>query len=199
MPTYHKGDIRPYIEAYIDQLAAPSTSFQPRSANNPTVDVLLFSANNVITRHNKLVMGAGFAKWVRDKFDKVDERLTFPITHMPSFNKKRAGEYGLALCPIGCADWPFPIGAFQTKRHPSESSDIKLVELATDLLYFEATQNMSLNYHLNMPAVGLGGLDIGSVMTVLSILPQNVHIWCHDIGHKLLERYRTGHPLIEHV
>jgi hypothetical protein len=144
MPTYRIGNL-------LDQ--------------NRLEDVLLFSANNVITS-NGLIMGAGAARAFREKFPCLPKALAKAVG-------TNGNDFYIAI--VKHPSTGQEMGAFQSKRHWKDSSPLELIKSSAVRLAEIATDGRQ--YHLNCPGIGLGGLDIVEIKEVLKILPKNVNIW----------------------
>jgi len=151
MPTFAKGDFLQGLEGA-----------------NPN-HLLLFTANSVLTRSGALVMGAGAARALRDRIPGVDRVLGRRLAAAGA-----PAVYGLLVV----RGRRIRIGAFQTKRHWREPSDLELIRLATRrlLAYLEDHPEVR-RVDLNFPGVGLGGLSERTVRPILEALPPFVHVW----------------------
>jgi hypothetical protein len=128
-------------------------------------DVVLFTANSLIKKDGTLVMGAGFAKTIRDLFPGIALELGTALK-----KRKDKDAYGI-LMSSG------KIGAFQTKGHPSIPSSMYYIHPSITALKELALNNPEKTYYLNYPGIGMGGLSIGQVYPVIEMLPDNVTIW----------------------
>lgn len=126
-------------------------------------DVFLFTANSIVKSNGELVMGAGIAKSVRDSYKGIAKKFGSEI------KKYRGIPYGIV--------WVDNIGAFQTKIHYQDKSDLGVVELATAELLRLALANPTLTFHLNYPAINHGRLTIEEIQPIIDVLPDNVLIY----------------------
>ena len=130
-------------------------------------DLFLVTTNGVLNAHGALVMGAGIAKQARDRFPGLDQRFG-----------KAVSLYGLRYGLLFPNAWPKDkLGAFQTKQHWREGANLTLIELASDKLRVWCQEYPVCQVHLNMPGVGLGGLQREDVLPLLSSLPDTVNVW----------------------
>jgi hypothetical protein len=127
------------------------------------VDFLFFTANSVVSPEG-LVMGAGMARQVRDRFPII------PVV------------FGRRVIEIAPQDYNVlvfgKIGAFQTKRHYAQPSTLELIASSVAALnnfisFFAIPPKIALNY----PGIGLGGLSKHKVFPIIQRLPSNVQIW----------------------
>ena len=126
----------------------------------PTVK--LFTGNPVLRSDGALVMGAGAAKAVRDRWPGV--------------------QYGLRIIPgrrlawyeIQPSQW---IGWFQVKEHWREPAKVSLIKHAAQQLATVAVSHKGQVFELNAPGVGNGGLKWDVVEPLLAGLPSNVHVY----------------------
>lgn len=144
MPTFHTGDMWSVFDE---------------------VDYFCFTANNVVTSSGRLVMGAGIAKQVRDRFPGIDKKFG---TYLNVLNRD---VYGLMLVNS--------IIAFQTKRQFMNLSCIEVIKQSTNELSSKAAIIPSKKYCLNYPGIGHGGLPKSIVEPIIQTLPDNVQIWSY--------------------
>lgn len=132
--------------------------------------LLVFTANGVLRKDGRLVMGAGIAKAVRDNYPKVDEwfgraLLTRGNEDVYRFNFLH-GIYNLQA-----------IGALQTKLHYSDKSPLTLIEESLNLMLRKASSAGYEEVHLTMPGCGNGGLRLSDVLPLVEQLPDNYYVW----------------------
>lgn len=139
-------------------------------------DLFLFTANGVVNSNtHRLVMGAGIAKTVKNRFaaHEIDLKLGLEIEKTGSKNKF-AYHYGLLVSP----NWPqAKLGAFQTKTHWRDDSTLSLIQFSTNKLNLWCQNHPESYVHLNFPGIGKGNLKEKDVLPVLQRLPNTVHIW----------------------
>jgi hypothetical protein len=134
-------------------------------------DYFLITTNSFIKHNGALVMGAGIAKTIRDRWIGIDKLIGDLI-------KTWCGHLGLYGIIIGRK-----IGAFQVKRHFKDPAELDLVQGSTDILYQMAKDEPNKTFFLNFPGIGNGKLKINDVMPIIEILPDNVHVWRFDNVH----------------
>lgn len=126
----------------------------------PTVK--LFTGNPISRMDGGLVMGAGAAREVRDRWPSVQHGLRI-----------KPGQR-LAWYEIQPGQW---IGWFQVKEHFREAAKTSLIKHAAQQLATVATSHGNQVFQLNAPGVGNGGLRWGTVEPLLDCLPSNVHVY----------------------
>jgi len=127
-------------------------------------DHFLFTANNVIKRNGALVMGAGIAKQVRDRFPGIDLVAGKEVS--------RAGsQYGVILGK--------KIGLIQTKYHWKDKSPMELICHSVSKLRAIALSRSTERFDLTLPGCGHGGQSYNAVLPFISELPDNVHVWTY--------------------
>jgi len=152
---------------------------QPRSYK----DIVTFTANNVITKDGRLVMGAGAAKACLEAFPGVDKEI---VKSMKFLADKR--NYGFITTPTrlvnGLIDYEVTrfVGAFQTKRSYREPSTLEIIKNSVKILKKRATPPHGFDvsmwtYHMNFPGIGLGGLREEDVLPIIEELPDNVFVY----------------------
>lgn len=130
-------------------------------------DLFLITANATITVEGKLVMGAGMAKEARDRFPGLDAALGKAVI-------ARGKRYGLLIS----SDWPrAKLGAFQTKLHWKDPSQLSLISEGVGMLILWCKAHPNAHVHLNFPGIGHGNLPRTEVLKLLEPLPDTVTIW----------------------
>jgi hypothetical protein len=130
-----------------------------------SVDHFIVTTNAIIKRNGGLVMGAGLAKQVRDKWRGVDIAFANAIkgTGQPEY-------YG---CLVGSK-----LGLFQVKVHFKDKASLKLISNSARDLAYIAEANPNKVYALNFPGIGNGKLDFAEVNDCIKvILPDNVWVY----------------------
>ena len=128
-------------------------------------NLLLFTSNSTLKENGHLVMGAGIAKEVKERFPMFPELLGNKIKAIDKVDKW----YGVLTSPN------YRIGAFQTKDDWRLPSKLELIEYSTEMLI-----QIASNYErIDMPVPGCqnGGLQYKDVEPIIKRLPDNVHIW----------------------
>ena len=144
----------------------------------PDYDVLVVPTNGVLTKDNKLVMGAGLARQFRDKYEGVDScfgmELVFgQVSYSPEFLKLDKTyyygtlttdnrEFGLRL--------EKELVALQTKGHWGDNSDYNLVKWSVGKLWLQHKHKKVL---MTRPGCGLGGLVWSEVKEMIGFLDYN--------------------------
>jgi hypothetical protein len=151
MPTYRKGD---YWDEY-DQS-----------------DLFLFTSNGVL-KDDRLIMGAGTAQQARDRFPGID--LAIGRKLMSDFDYEgKPIIYGLLISDR----WPVgKVGAFQTKLHWRQDSDLDLIKFSINLLDEWCHKNSAARVDLPFPGIGCGNLKRETVLEYLEALPNKVNVW----------------------
>lgn len=133
------------------------------------VDLALFTTNSVVTRDGRLVMGAGLARQVRDRWPGIDRAIGSQVREM-------GRDYHLLISPR----WPQArVGAFQVKWDWHDQSDLGLIAKATLRLQVFVTTTLAERGRdrlviLNFPGVGNGRLSVADVKPFLDVLPDQV-------------------------
>lgn len=140
------------------------------------VDLFLFTANNAITREGRLVMGAGMAKQVKNRFYNIDS--DFGTLVMRVTKGKPTGKFGLVTL-----DDERKLGAFQTKNHWRFPSRPEILLFSAYKLEIWCQENPGKTVALNFPGIGHGGMNKAEVWKLLRpILPAAVTIWEAEDG-----------------
>lgn len=135
-------------------------------------DLWLFTGNSYITRDGRLVMGKGIAKQVLDKFPGVDGYFGGIIPHL--------GKYGVERCMIPNV-YPYQLGVFQVKTNFKYAATPDLIRLSCQVLVgAHIRHHPNMVVHMNYPGIGNGRLSIETVRPIISILPDNVHVWRYE-------------------
>lgn len=128
-------------------------------------DMLVIPANAIING-NKLVMGAGFAKRIRDMFEGADVigANLIKAKPMPSI-------YGFVHQDR--------IGFLQTKNHFNECSSLLLLQYGLGQLKDYCIKNPDKRIDMPFPCIGNGGLTIEEVKPLLDMFLKdlNVNVW----------------------
>lgn len=125
-------------------------------------DYAFITTNSFRKKNGALVMGAGIAKQVRDRFPGIDG--SFKFTHM--------SEYGIVQSSLEPKIW-----AFQVKKFWGSAADVKLIMNSTSALREFALANPDKTIYLNYPGIGNGRLRVEEVEPIISTLPDNVYVW----------------------
>lgn len=130
-------------------------------------DHFLITTNAITRRDGALVMGRGIAQQARDRFPGLDLKAGAAVR-----NSATNGFYGVILGR--------KIGLFQVKHHWKEQARLDFIQASTQMLSDFAQEHPNRTYHLNFPGIGNGGLPYDSVAPLLSMLPDNVHVWTYQ-------------------
>lgn len=128
------------------------------------IDHFVITTNSVIKSNGAVVMGAGIAKQVRDRFPGIDVEIGKAIQE-----HKLREFYG---CIIGKK-----IGIFQVKYHYKHRALPELIHNSARMLAEHARANPDRTYALNYPGIGNGKLTVHDVEPHLRQLPANVQVW----------------------
>ena len=109
-------------------------------------------------------MGAGIARQVRDKFPGIDLSIGKVVRSLDA-------KYGVIIGN--------KIGLFQTKYDWRNSSTCELIQYSTSMLTVIANNNQAKRYDMTFPGCSNGGLQKSQVLPIVSLLPNNVHIWSY--------------------
>lgn len=132
------------------------------------VDYFVITTNSIVKNNGALVMGAGIAKQVRDKWPGIDVEIGDAIEKICG----SGGKYGLLLGN--------KIGVFQVKYHFKDMANLDLIKRSALDLEEYARTNPDKTYALNYPGIGNGRLKRWAVDPLLENLPDNVQIWTFD-------------------
>lgn len=147
-------------------------------------DLFCITTNSTVKPDGRLVMGAGIAQEARDSIIGLDARLG----RMIGFNHR---PYGLlVLQDLARYKVLQPrFGALQVKYSFSQPADINLICSSLASLFIYIAKNCNCRVDMNMPleagsnsalGVGYGNLTVEEVWPIVSLLPDNVHVWCDD-------------------
>ncbi len=131
-------------------------------------DIIGITTNSLVINNN-LVMGAGIALEARNKYPTLSLLAGKRIIGL----EKNRGTYGWLVIDLGIQK----IGLFQTKVLPNEKSTLNLIKYSTDRLLEYINNNPTENISLNFPGIGYGGLKKEEVLSIISVLPNNVTIY----------------------
>lgn len=131
------------------------------------VDHFVITTNAIIKANGAVVMGAGIAKQVRDRFPGIDVEIGQAIQE-----HKSGGFYG---CIIGKK-----LGVFQVKYHFKHRALPELISNSARMLADHARAHPERTYALNYPGIGNGKITVREVEPYLRQLPDNVQIWTYQ-------------------
>lgn len=131
------------------------------------VNHFLITTNAVIKKDGALVMGAGIAKQVRDKWPGIDKEMGAAIKRTCG----SGGTYGVILGK--------KIGLFQVKHHYKDNASLELITYSTNMLKALANSVPERKFALNFPGIGNGKLSYEQVFPIINNLPDNVYVWTY--------------------
>ena len=134
---------------------------------NTNADIIAVTTNGNI-KDGKLIMGAGAAKAMRDRYPGIDRWAATQITG------KRYGWISNGT-----------VGMFQSKINYWEPSTVKLIEFSVKKLLAWLEQRPGITVALNFPGIGLGGLTEEEVLPLIEVLPDTVTIYKAPISAKV--------------
>lgn len=141
--------------------------------SNP--DILLFTGNATIKKDGCLVMGAGAALQVLNRYPGIDAELGGMISNFYKCNPQDL-PYGLMIHYLP-GDGPY-VGVFQVKWLYSNAASLPLIKSSTGMLdRIVRGRWKSITVAMNFPGIGLGRLDRSVVLPVIEVLPDNVEVW----------------------
>lgn len=127
-------------------------------------DMIFCTTNGVVTKYGALIMGAGAARNMKERHAGIENYFG---------SKLKAGQvnkYGLIYGKSR--------GAFQTKYHYNDKSDLDLIMFSAQKLAALASQHPHLTFAVNFPGIGCGGLSRAAVTSAIeTILPNNIEVW----------------------
>ncbi len=143
MRTVEAGRLRLVEGSFVQGLADPQ-------------GLVLATTNGTLRKDGSLVMGAGSARVLSERFPTLPLLLGKEVAALPK-------PYGLAVVSVQGK----LLGGFQTKEDWREPAKLSLVAYSAALLEGYLTDNPKVRAHLPLPGVGLGGLPEGEVLAVL--------------------------------
>lgn len=138
-----------------------------------------FGANNVLKtawnpaaqqRQTQLVMGAGAAKAVLERWPGIDALLARAIE---ALKLERNQPYGFVTASSANGQL---VGAFQSKQHWRDPSTVELITFSTGVLNNYLDSHPAISVAIAYPGIGLGGLKERDVQPILKTLPDRVTI-----------------------
>lgn len=129
-------------------------------------DLILFTANSVITRGGRLVMGAGAALEAKNRYPWLSYYLANEIKKFPDPDR-----YGVAIYDRKVYK-DTRIGAFQTKEDWKRNSRLDLIETAVEKVKLLVPEYPRIV--INFPGINHGRLTEQQVLPVIRSLPDSV-------------------------
>ena len=146
-------------------------------------DLVLVTANSEVVKYNHLVMGAGAAKALADRFPKASTKFG---NYVYNFWYYKVDYLIITLDIEDLLDYSGPkyvpkkyeVGIFQTKRSWKNPSSIELIKKSTlRLSSLAKSMYKDKTIALNFPGIGCGGLRREEVIPIIETLPDNVEIY----------------------
>lgn len=129
-------------------------------------NIFFATTNNVVKKDGNLVMGGGNAL-----------ALAQIAPELPALFGKKVkqikGDYYILFERLLNGYF----GAFQSKRHYKDTSDIELIRTGAAYLNYHASEYPYFTFHLPVPGIGLGGLKRDEVIEIFKPLPNNVILY----------------------
>lgn len=133
--------------------------------------IILVSGNSFITKEDKLVMGKGAARQMKDRLPGIDLYLGNYIRN----TCEHLGFYGVALA-TNCAN-----GVFQTKFHFKDNSKLEIIKQSVYVLNKFLEEYPDFKVSMNYPGIGLGNLKEEQVYPIIVNLSNRITIYKKDI------------------
>jgi hypothetical protein len=129
-------------------------------------DLLCVTTNSFIKKNGALVMGRGAAKQLKDSFPGIEYEFGKNIKHLSNYG----------LCVVEYKGYLF--GAFQTKNHFKNKSNVFLIAMGVNLLNKFISDNEYIRcVSLNYPGIGYGNLKEKDVYKIIQYLNNKVIVW----------------------
>ncbi|MCG3211867.1 MAG: hypothetical protein FOGNACKC_05513 [Anaerolineae bacterium] len=149
-----------------------------------TPDLLLITTNACVNAAGGLVMGAGVARQMRDRFRGLDRVLAQQIiarssrstrfSHNANPYKLYLPSYDLLVSP----EWPVKkLGLFQVKARFCDAASLSQIQESATALLLWCVEHPAAEVWLNFPGIGNGRLGRSEVLPIVKHLPDNVVIW----------------------
>lgn len=132
-------------------------------------DIYLFTGNRYITAKGKLVMGRGAALQCRDTYPGVDKDLADKIS-----KGELSPNYFVKFTQLDKDQY---LGVFQVKNNFADKAELEIIKRSTKMLTQYAIKKSHLNFHMNFPGIGYGGLPYESILPTVQELPDNVILY----------------------
>ncbi len=151
--------------------------------NWDAADLVLITANaTVIYSSNKLVMGAGIAKQIKNAFPGIDKRMArwidveiYKFSHSWYRGQHWKVYFPYHLLTPGLSEEK--IGLFQVKDKYWQPARLDLIKESTRQLNTWLLEHPMATVHLNYPGIGFGKLSKVQVLPIIEALPDNVVVW----------------------
>jgi hypothetical protein len=154
--------------------------------------VAFIVTTNSVIRGDALVMGAGAARNMKDRYELAPWWAVEAIAQVlgiDSFEGHPLSKESIAKlrgCPIygylriRTIGHDTHLGIFQTKREYAHKSHADLIIRSCDDLRKDAEAHPHIEFRVNFPGIGYGGLAREEVLPLLSVLPENVLVFEKD-------------------
>lgn len=129
-------------------------------------DYFCFTTNSFIKNSGALVMGAGIAKEVAQRFPNIPKQLGAKIKHLSHYGIIDAGMINSTR-----------LIAFQVKTYWDNNACMPLISCSSLKLEDLAREYPNRRFDLNYPGIGNGKLSEKQVFPLIRNLPDNVYIW----------------------
>lgn len=156
-------------------------------------DLFIITGNASIKKDGYPVMGRGAAKEFADRFPLAVKGIGYEMSRYTYIQPY----YGLLTFVIddttyGSLQQKF--GLFQVKRWWHEKASLSIVERSTYELLALAEANKDWRIDINYPAIGNGKRMIEEIEPIISILPDNVHVWQRYRKENKMPKWGKGDP-----
>lgn len=132
-------------------------------------DVLLVTTNSYIKKDGSLAMGRGVALEAKQLFPDLP-KLFAPLIHKYSVEYLYKEDTGHVV----------HVGFFNVKNHFKDKATLSRIAISTLSLVEIAEEEQEHIFFLNYPGIGNGGLTREEVEPIISVLPNNVHVWIKE-------------------
>lgn len=136
-------------------------------------DLILVPGNSTLKKNGELVMGAGAALELAQRFP--DAPRAFGKANQSPVCEQC--NYGVVFDTLVSNGEKYRVGLFQSKTHWRNSSDLTLIAWAAGQLLNFANVQRHWRIALCFPGIGLGGLKREDVLPILEKLPDNVFVY----------------------
>ncbi len=125
---------------------------------------ILVTTNQVLNRNGDLVMGAGAAKAAALRWPQLPRMAAMSRHSVDLVFQDTDGTW---------------VGIFPTKKSWKDPADVKLIRKSIKELNFMAIYTKDIEFHVNMPGIGLGGLSYQTVENLIKELLTETNIYFH--------------------
>ena len=114
-------------------------------------------------------MGRGAALQCRDTYPGVDKDLADKIS-----KGELSPNYFNIFTQLSKDQY---LGAFQVKNNFADKAELEIIKRSTKMLKRHAIDKPHLNFHMNFPGIGYGGLPYELILPIVQQLPGNVILY----------------------